>query len=55
MLRRGVRHDSVSDCWLCNVQVLQPLMPSSLFRVYSFLLRSANNVLGGVSFVMAAR
>ncbi|GAB4816766.1 hypothetical protein N2152v2_003812 [Parachlorella kessleri] len=35
--------------------VLQPLMPSSLFRVYSFLLRSANNVLGGVSFVMAAR
>lgn len=30
-------------------------MPSSLFRLYSFLLRSANNVVGGISFVMAAR
>lgn len=37
------------------LQLLQPVMPSALFRLYSFLLRSANNVLGGVSFVMAAR
>ena len=36
-------------------QVLQPLIPSSIFRIYSFLLRSANNVVGGISFVMLAR
>ena len=35
--------------------VLQPLVPSSLFRVLTSIVRGANNMVGGISFVMIAK
>jgi hypothetical protein len=37
------------------VQVLQPRLSPALFRLYSPILRGANNLLGGVTFVMLAK
>jgi hypothetical protein len=34
---------------------LQPLLPPALFRAYSVALRTANNVVGGMSFVFLAK
>ena len=36
-------------------QVLQPIMPSPLFRLYSSVIRGGNNLAGGVSFVLLAK
>ncbi|EFN60085.1 hypothetical protein CHLNCDRAFT_133394 [Chlorella variabilis] len=35
--------------------VLQPIMPSPLFRLYSSVIRGGNNLAGGVSFVLLAK
>lgn len=35
--------------------VLQPVMPSSLFRVFTSVVRGLNNMAGGISFVMIAK
>lgn len=35
--------------------VLQPIMPSSLFRVFTSIVRGLNNMAGGISFVMIAK
>lgn len=35
--------------------VLQPIIPSSAFRLFTSVVRGANNAVGGVSFVMLAK
>lgn len=35
--------------------VLQPLLPSSAFRLLTSVIRGVNNMAGGVSFVMIAK
>lgn len=35
--------------------VLQPRMPSALFRLYASVVRGANNLAGGVTFVVLAK
>jgi hypothetical protein len=37
------------------VQVLQPLLPSSVFRIFTSVVRGLNNMVGGISFVMVAK
>ena len=37
------------------LQVLQPLVPSSAFRVVTSVIRGLNNMIGGISFVMVAK
>jgi hypothetical protein len=36
-------------------QVVQPLLSPGLFIAYSSLIRTVNNILGGVSFVLLAK
>lgn len=38
-----------------RLQVLQPIMPSTLFRIFTSVVRGLNNMVGGVSFVMIAK
>ncbi len=40
---------------LPKLQVLQPRMPSSLFRIFTSIIRGLNNMAGGISFVMIAK
>lgn len=35
--------------------ILQPIMPSSLFRLFTSVVRGANNMVGGISFVVLAK
>lgn len=35
--------------------VVQPAVPLPVFQLYSFVIRTANNMVGGVSFVMLAK
>lgn len=35
--------------------VLQPILPSSMFRIITSVIRGANNMVGGISFVMIAK
>lgn len=35
--------------------VLQPVVPSSAFRLITSVIRGANNMAGGISFVMIAK
>lgn len=35
--------------------ILQPIMPSTLFRLFTSVVRGLNNMVGGVSFVMIAK
>ena len=45
----------LTTCHVHFVQVLQPRIPSGLFRLFSAVVRSLNNMVGGVSFVMIAK
>ncbi len=38
-----------------RLQILQPIMPSTLFRIFTSVVRGLNNMVGGVSFVMIAK
>ena len=38
-----------------GAQVLQPRMPPGLFKAFTSLLRTANNIIGGMSFVTLAK
>jgi hypothetical protein len=38
-----------------HAQVLVKVMPMGLFRVYAAIIRGANNIVGGISFVTIAR
>ncbi len=37
------------------MQVAQPAMPPGVFKLLTSLLRTANNILGGISFVTLAK
>lgn len=37
------------------LQLLQPRIPSAVFRLLTSVVRSANNMLGGISFVVVAK
>ena len=37
------------------LQVLQPIMPTSLFRLFTSIIRGLNNMAGGISFVVVAK
>lgn len=37
------------------LQVLQPMMPSSVFRILTSVVRGVNNMVGGTSFVFIAK
>ena len=38
-----------------NAQVAQPAMPPGVFKLLTSVLRTANNILGGISFVTLAK
>jgi hypothetical protein len=38
-----------------RVQVAQPAMPPGVFKLLTSVLRTANNILGGISFVTLAK
>lgn len=42
-------------CLIHCLQVLVKVMPMPLFRTYSAVIRGANNIVGGISFVTIAR
>ena len=35
--------------------IIQPVMPSGVFRVFTSVVRGLNNMLGGISFVLIAK
>lgn len=39
----------------CCLQVLQPMLSSALFRVYTPLVRGVNNLAGGMTYVMLVK
>lgn len=42
-------------CLPSPLQVLQPRMPSGLFRLFTSVVRGVNNAIGGISFVVIAK
>ena len=45
----------VSCSWVCFLQVAQPSMSPLVFKIFTSVLRTANNVVGGISFVTLAK
>lgn len=46
---------AVPNCWVSVLQVAQPSMNPLVFKIFTSVLRTGNNVVGGISFVTLAK